>query len=167
MAALARLQEERKQWRKDHPPGMVAKPMTRADGSVDLFVWECKVPGLKGTVCEGGVFPCTVKFSPEHPHKPPYVSMPMGFFHVNVFPDGGVCLSILKEVVPGHLGDVSAWRPNFTITTILVAIQELLSNPNFGSLANKEVYHLKKRSPSDYVQRMKEQTAKYTPRDDE
>lgn len=46
-----------------------------------------------------------------------------GFFHVNIFDDGGVCLSILKDVVPEHLGDVSGWRPSFTVTTILVAIQ--------------------------------------------
>ncbi|GIL73724.1 hypothetical protein Vretimale_5390 [Volvox reticuliferus] len=166
MAALARLSEERKNWRKDHPPGMVAKPITRKDGSTDMFEWECKIPGLKGTFCEGGLFPCTVKFSTEHPHKPPRVYMPMGFFHVNVFQDGGVCLSVLKEVVPGHLGDVSGWRPNFTIKTILVAVQELLSNPNFGSIANPQVHCMNKRSGQAYLKRMREQTAQYTPKDE-
>ncbi|EFJ46833.1 hypothetical protein VOLCADRAFT_81731 [Volvox carteri f. nagariensis] len=167
MAAQARLVEERKDWRKDHPPGMVAKPATRSDGSTNMFEWECKVPGLKDTFCEGGMFPLTIKFSPEHPHKPPRVYMPRGFFHVNVFEDGGVCLSILKEVVPGHLGDVSGWRPNFTVKTILVAIQELLSNPNFGSVANMQVHAMKKRSQKEYLRQMREQTTKYTPKDDE
>ncbi|GFR50828.1 hypothetical protein Agub_g13101 [Astrephomene gubernaculifera] len=167
MAALARLAEERKMWRKDHPPGMVAKPTTKPDGSTDMFQWECKIPGIKGTFCEGGLFPCTIRFSPEHPHKPPLVFMPRGFLHVNVFENGGVCLSILKEVVPGHLGEVSGWRPNFTVKTILVAVQELLSNPNFGSIANDAAYHLNKRSPKEYVQRMKEQTLKYAPKDED
>lgn len=36
---------------------------------------------------------------------------------------GGVCLSILKEVVPKHLGDVSGWRPSFTVKQILIAMQ--------------------------------------------
>ncbi|GIL49352.1 hypothetical protein Vafri_5655 [Volvox africanus] len=166
MAALARLAEERKNWRKDHPPGMVAKPITRTDGSTDMFEWECKIPGLKGTFCDGGLFPCTVKFSPEHPHKPPGVFMPNGFFHVNVFPNGGVCLSVLKEVVPGHLGDVSGWRPDFTIKTIMVAVQELLSNPNFGSIANSQVYQLKRQNEKDYLKRMREQTEQYTPKDE-
>ncbi|PNW88213.1 hypothetical protein CHLRE_01g019450v5 [Chlamydomonas reinhardtii] len=166
-AAASRLQEERRQWRKDHPPGMTAKPTTAKDGSTDIFVWDCKVPGMKGTFCEGGLFPFTIKFSPEHPHKPPLVFMPKGFFHVNVFDDGGVCLSILKEVVPKHLGDVSGWRPSFTVKQILIAMQELLSSPNFGSVANFAVAHLKARSEKEYLQRMKDQTAKYKAEDDE
>ncbi|KXZ42639.1 hypothetical protein GPECTOR_128g542 [Gonium pectorale] len=226
MAAQARLAEERKLWRKDHPPGMVAKPSTRPDGSVDLFCWDCRIPGLKGTYCEGGMFPVTIRFSAEHPHKPPQVQrhrshrdapsrpalapaslataaaaaaasgaglapggagagagstsgggaacqgpgsvfMPKGFLHVNVFDNGGVCLSILKEVVPGHLGDVSGWRPNFTVKAILVAVQELLSSPNFGSIANWAAHDINKRSAKEYAQRMKAQTEKYIPKEED
>eukprot|EP00198_Chlamydomonas_reinhardtii_P000164 XP_001689499.1 predicted protein [Chlamydomonas reinhardtii] len=187
-AAASRLQEERRQWRKDHPPGMTAKPTTAKDGSTDIFVWDCKVPGMKGTFCEGGLFPFTIKFSPEHPHKPPLVFMPKGFFHVNVFDDGGVCLSILKEVVPKHLGDVSGWRPSFTVKQILIAMQVGLDTMQvcahagrasglirgtgfrfgcFGSVANFAVAHLKARSEKEYLQRMKDQTAKYKAEDDE
>ncbi|KAG2447222.1 hypothetical protein HYH02_007962 [Chlamydomonas schloesseri] len=146
---------------------MTAKPVTLKDGSTDMFQWECKVPGLKGTFCEGGLFPFTIKFSPEHPHKPPRVYMPKGFFHVNVFEDGSVCLSILKEVVPGHLGDVSGWRASFTVKQILIAMQELLSSPNFGSIANWAVHGLKAKSEKEYLQRMKDQTAKYKAEDDD
>lgn len=166
-ATLARLAEERKLWRKDHPPDMVAKPLTRPDGSVDLMIWECKIPGLKGTACEGGVFPCTIRFHPEHPKQPPQVHMPEGFFHVNVFPSGGVCLSILKETVPDHLGEVTGWRPSFTVKTILLAVQELLSNPNFGSVANDVVYHMHYKQPKEYERRVREQTAKYAVTDEE
>ncbi|KAG2493635.1 hypothetical protein HYH03_008152 [Edaphochlamys debaryana] len=159
--ALARLQEERKMWRKDHPPGFVAKPRTKDDGSVDMFVWDCKFPGQKGTYCEGGLFPCTIFFSKEHPAKPPGVFMPKGFFHVNVFDNGGICLSILKEVVPGHLGDVSGWRPNFTVKTILTSVQELLCHPNFGSVACPAAYELNRKDPGAYLKRQKAQTLQY------
>ena len=38
--AQARLSEERKCWRKDHPFGFFAKPMKKDDGTMDLMHWE-------------------------------------------------------------------------------------------------------------------------------
>ncbi|OEL33708.1 hypothetical protein BAE44_0005272 [Dichanthelium oligosanthes] len=46
--ARGRLAEERKSWRKSHPHGFVAKPATLPDGSVNLMVWNCIVPGKQG-----------------------------------------------------------------------------------------------------------------------
>jgi len=48
--ARARLAEERKEWRKDHPFGFHAKPMKNADGSMNMMKWECGIPG-KEKVC--------------------------------------------------------------------------------------------------------------------
>ncbi|KAJ9577820.1 hypothetical protein L9F63_025317, partial [Diploptera punctata] len=45
--AVARLAEERKAWRKDHPFGFVARPMKNVDGSLNLMNWECAIPGKK------------------------------------------------------------------------------------------------------------------------
>jgi len=42
-----RLQEERKQWRKDHPYGFYAKP-ENTDGGLNLMVWNVGIPGPKG-----------------------------------------------------------------------------------------------------------------------
>lgn len=46
--ARGRLAEERKSWRKNHPHGFVAKPETLPDGSVNLMVWHCTIPGKAG-----------------------------------------------------------------------------------------------------------------------
>ncbi|KAF9619254.1 hypothetical protein IFM89_005808 [Coptis chinensis] len=46
--ARGRLAEERKAWRKNHPHGFVAKPETAADGSVNLMIWQCSIPGKTG-----------------------------------------------------------------------------------------------------------------------
>ncbi|KAG1354669.1 hypothetical protein COCNU_07G007810 [Cocos nucifera] len=46
--ARGRLAEERKAWRKNHPHGFVAKPETLQDGSVNLMVWNCIIPGKQG-----------------------------------------------------------------------------------------------------------------------
>ncbi|KDO84098.1 hypothetical protein CISIN_1g031420mg [Citrus sinensis] len=68
--ARGRLTEERKAWRKNHPHGFVAKPETK-DGSVNLMIWECIIPGKTGTDWEGGYFPLTLYFSEDYPSKPP------------------------------------------------------------------------------------------------
>lgn len=48
--ALARLSEERKSWRKDHPFGFVARPVKNADGTFNLMNWECAIPGKKSVI---------------------------------------------------------------------------------------------------------------------
>ncbi|GJU04932.1 SUMO-conjugating enzyme SCE1 [Tanacetum coccineum] len=46
--ARGRLTEERKAWRKNHPHGFVAKPESLPDGTVNLMVWHCTIPGKAG-----------------------------------------------------------------------------------------------------------------------
>lgn len=64
--AIARLGEERKAWRKDHPyvsnsfhtqnrtifnsilsQGFVARPTKNPDGTLNLMLWDCAIPGKK------------------------------------------------------------------------------------------------------------------------
>ena len=55
----SRLAQERKDWRKDHPHGFIAKPSTTRDAKGDvttnLRVWDCKIPGKPDTPWAGGV----------------------------------------------------------------------------------------------------------------
>ncbi|XP_057806661.1 SUMO-conjugating enzyme SCE1 isoform X1 [Salvia miltiorrhiza] len=132
--ARGRLTEERKSWRKNHPHGFVAKPETLPDGTVNLMVWHCTIPGKAGTDWEGGYYPLTMHFSEDYPSKPPKCKFPQGFFHPNVYPSGTVCLSILNED--------SGWRPAITVKQILVGIQDLLDQPNPSDPAQTEGYHM-------------------------
>ncbi|MEW5303544.1 MAG: hypothetical protein WDW36_006225 [Sanguina aurantia] len=116
MSAKDRLLQERKSWRKDHPFSFVAKPSDLPDGSSDMMLWKCKVPGKAGTSWEGGLYP---------PASPP------GFFHPNVYPGGQVCLSILNDD-PDMCG---AWKASISIKEVLLGLQELLHNPNVNSPA--------------------------------
>ncbi|KAB2070519.1 hypothetical protein ERO13_A08G150600v2 [Gossypium hirsutum] len=151
--ARSRLAEERKAWRKNHPHGFVAKPETRADGSVDLMVWHCVIPGKKGTDWEGGYFPLTLNFSEEYPSKPPKCKFPNGFFHPNVYPSGIVCLSILSER--------RGWRPSITVKQILVGIQDLLDQPNATDAAQTEGHQLYVSNPNEYRKRIQQQVLQY------
>jgi ubiquitin-conjugating enzyme E2 I len=71
--AQGRLKEERKTWRRDHPFGFWARPISspQGDGSLDLMTWETGIPGKKGTDWEGGVYTVRMEFSEEYPSKPP------------------------------------------------------------------------------------------------
>ena len=71
--AQARLSEERKAWRKDHPFGFIARPMKNIDGALNLTVWEYAIPGKKGTPWEGGLYKGQMIFKDEYPTSPPKV----------------------------------------------------------------------------------------------
>lgn len=60
----------RKQWRRDHPFGFVAKPARNAQGGLDLKTWECAIPGKPNTLWEGGLFKMKVAF-PDGKQTPP------------------------------------------------------------------------------------------------
>lgn len=153
--ARGRLAEERKAWRKNHPHGFVAKPETSTDGSVNLMVWHCTIPGKAGTDWDGGYYPLTLHFSEDYPSKPPKCKFPQGFFHPNVYPSGTVCLSILNED--------SGWRPAITVRQILVGIQDLLDQPNPLDPAQTDGYQLFIQDPVEYKKRVRQQAKQYPP----
>ncbi|EGG14906.1 putative E2 enzyme Ubc9 [Cavenderia fasciculata] len=127
--ALSRLTEERKLWRKDHPYGFYARPLTNPDGTTNMFIWQCGIPGVEKTIWEGGVYPMTIEFSEDYPSRPPKCRFPKDFFHPNVYPSGTVCLSIVNDD-----GD---WKPSISVKQILCGIQDLLNAPNPKSPAQQ------------------------------
>ncbi len=106
--AKERLLQERRNWRKEHPFGFIAKPMMKdKEESPDLFVWECKIPGKKESPWEGGIYKVIIEFTEDYPNKPPKCKFTPVLFHPNIYPSGTVCLSILNED--------EDWRPSLTI----------------------------------------------------
>ncbi|KAF1820305.1 ubiquitin-conjugating enzyme [Dissoconium aciculare CBS 342.82] len=144
---IARLQEERKQWRRDHPFGFVARPAKDAKGGLDLKKWDCAVPGKEKTMWEGGLFKLEVTFPDEYPTKPPKCKFVPPLFHPNVYPSGTVCLSILNEE--------EGWKPAITIKEILLGIQFLLDEVNPDSPAQADAYNLYKKDRVAYERKVR------------
>ncbi|CAG8558071.1 8243_t:CDS:2 [Ambispora leptoticha] len=144
----ARLTEERKQWRKDHPYGFYARPIKTANG-LDLMNWEVGIPGKPGTPWEGGTYKIIMAFPEDYPSKPPKCKFTPPLFHPNVYPSGTVCLSILNEE--------EAWKPAITIKQILLGIQDLLNDPNPESPAQSDAYMLYKKDRKEYEMRIRRQ----------
>jgi len=155
MGSLARqrLAAERKNWRKDHPHGFSAKPINNSDGSANLMLWTCSIPGKPTTLWDNGLFPLSMEFSEEYPSQPPKCKFPAGFFHPNVFPSGTVCLSILD--------DTKDWKPSITIKQLLLGIQDLLDSPNPADPAQEKAFYLYRDNRDEYVRRVKAQTLQY------
>jgi ubiquitin-conjugating enzyme E2 I len=127
--AVARLEQERKRWRQDHPPGFIARPQRLPNGEMNLFAWDCLIPGRDDTVWAGGFFPLLLQFPATYPSAPPVAKFVPPLPHVNVFPSGTICLSILHEN--------EGWKPSMNLRQILVGVQELLDNPNPESPAHE------------------------------
>ncbi|KAK9456208.1 ubiquitin-conjugating enzyme/RWD-like protein [Dipodascopsis uninucleata] len=151
---LNRLQEERKQWRKDHPFGFYARPNKASDGSLDLMNWSVGIPGKPNTLWAGGLYKLTISFPEEYPTKPPKCRFAPNFWHPNVYPSGTVCLSILNED--------EAWKPAITIKQILLGIQDLLDDPNPDSPAQADAFNAFKRDRALYERRVRQQAKEYT-----
>ncbi|CAB9503834.1 SUMO-conjugating enzyme UBC9 [Seminavis robusta] len=152
--AQGRLQEERKNRRKDHPYGFFARPEPSGEGSSNIMKWNAGFPGKKGTDWEAGVYKVSMDFSAEYPAKPPKCKFVPPLFHPNVYPSGMICLSILND---GEEGD---WRPAISIKQILLGIQYLLDNPNPASPSQSEAIHLYTNDKPAYKQRVRPEAEK-------
>jgi len=145
----SRLLHQRKLWRKNPPYGFFARPAKRLDGTLDLMIWQCGVPGPRDTPWEGGLYKLRMIFKPDYPTTPPKCVFEPPLFHPNVYPSGTVCLSLLDED--------KDWCPNITIKQILMGIQHLLNEPNIEDPAQAEAYNVYCHSPEEYVKRVREQ----------
>ena len=168
MAARGRLQSERKALRQDrgwirnpqNPRGFEAKPSLNADGTQNLMVWDCAIPGKDGTPWEGGLVPLVLRFTDDYATAPPTAAFKLlpgtnkPLFHPNVYPDGRICLNVLK---PASQGGV--WTPAHTIKTVLIAIQRLLETPNNDDAAQAEARSVYGRDRAEYERRVRAQMA--------
>lgn len=154
--AQSRLREERKAWRKEKPFGFWARPVSAADGTLDIMKWEAGIPGKESTPWAGGEYYLTMTFNEDYPTKPPKCVFEPVLFHPNIYPSGTVCLSILNEE--------KDWRPNITIKQMLLAIQDLLNNPNPKDPAQTEPFHMYIRSREEYETRVRKEVKNHPPR---
>eukprot|EP01120_Amphizonella_sp_Union-15-10_P013791 TRINITY_DN6498_c0_g1_i1.p1 TRINITY_DN6498_c0_g1~~TRINITY_DN6498_c0_g1_i1.p1 ORF type:complete len:152 (-),score=13.44 TRINITY_DN6498_c0_g1_i1:60-515(-) len=140
-SAQLRLLSDYKSFLQDPPEGCSASP---ADES-NLFLWNASIFGPEGP-WEGGIFSLRLKFPEDFPGKPPQVRFTTDIFHPNVYNDGSLCLDIIQD----------KWSPVFTVSTILLSIQSLLTDPNITSPANPVAARLFRDDPKEYYKRVRE-----------
>nr|XP_020144205.1 ubiquitin-conjugating enzyme E2 U isoform X4 [Microcebus murinus] len=90
--------------------------------SEDLMKWEAEIRGLQNTISHELVFQLTMDFTTEYSYVPPVVKFKPIPFHPNVNPQTGrPCIDFLDNP--------SKWNERYTLSSILLALQVMLSNP--------------------------------------
>lgn len=165
MAAENRLRAERKSWRQDHPFNFVAKPVTKPDGSQNLFEWDCRVPARESSVWYPGIFPGRLTFTAEYPERPPtFQFLPIDgkpLFHPNIFNDGKICMSIINPPESTHAyGKGGNWSISVTIKQVLQGVQMFLDESTSRASGREEAYDLYNNNRAEYNKRVKQQVAR-------
>ena len=136
-AITRRLLRDLKGLERDPPFGISAAPKGN-----NIMLWNAVICGPKETPFEDGTFKLTIEFSEEYPFKPPEVKFVSKMFHPNIFEEDGQ--------VDIH------WSPAYNVSTILVSIQALLSDPNLICLpANRLAGQLFREDKREYLKRAK------------
>jgi len=137
-----RLMSDYKAITEDPPEGVSAAPAN----DDDLYSWDATIFGPEDCTWEGGIFPLKLKFSEEYPSKPPKVRFTSHIFHPNVYGDGTLCLDIIQD----------KWKPIYNVSTILISIRSLLTDPNIASPANPVAAALFKDNQKEYKKRVRQ-----------
>jgi len=105
----------------------------------NIYEWIVYIEGPKETAYEGGIFQAKLSFPEDYPMSPPTLRFYTEFWHPNVYHDGRVCISILHPPVEDDTSGErpeERWRPCQTVSTVLISVISLLSDPNISSPAN-------------------------------
>ena len=145
--ALKRIQKELIEFNKEEPEGFTARPVDDSD----MFKWEASLVGPENSPYEGGTFQLSMEFPKDFPFRPPKVEFTTKVYHPNVKSTGTICLDILKD----------AWSPDISVSKILLAIQNLLINPNIDHPLEPEIAKQYTDDRAKYDETAKEWTEKY------
>ena len=116
-----------------------------------MFKWDASLTGPENSPYEGGTFELTMEFPKDYPFRPPKVEFTTKVYHPNVKNTGTICLDILKD----------AWSPDISVSQILIAIQNLLINPNIDHPLEPDIAKLYKDDKGAYEKTAKEWTKKH------
>ncbi|KAK9148885.1 hypothetical protein Scep_007642 [Stephania cephalantha] len=123
-----RLQKELKLLLSDPPHGVslpaISPDAAATSSSSSLSTIDAQIEGLEGTVYAKGVFGIRIQIPERYPFQPPNVTFTTPIYHPNIDNGGRICLDIL------NLPPKGAWQPSMNISTILISIGLLLSEPN-------------------------------------
>ena len=145
--ALKRIQKELAEFNKEPPEGFSAGP----EDESDMFKWVASITGPEESPYEGGTFNLSMEFPKDFPFKPPKVEFTTKVYHPNVKSTGTICLDILKD----------AWSPDISVSKILMAIQNLLINPNIEHPLEPEIANQYKDNRKAYDETAKQWTEQY------
>nr|KAF6384086.1 ubiquitin conjugating enzyme E2 U [Pipistrellus kuhlii] len=132
------LQRDLRELEENKYKGIVAFPV-----SEDQMTWEARIEGLKDTIWQGILLRLTITFTPEYNLAPPVVKFKTIPFHPNVDQNTGQpCIDFLDNP--------RKWKASYTLSSILLTLQVMLSNPVLEKPVNLEAAQILTESESMY-----------------
>ncbi len=111
----------------------------------DMYHWEVILYGPADSLYEGYQFKLDVKLPNDYPFSAPRIKFLSPILHVNINNKGDICLDILKD----------KWAASQNITSIMLSIILLLSQPNPDDPFNSELAQLYRENKNKYVDMIK------------
>ncbi|KAG1652510.1 Ubiquitin-conjugating enzyme E2 T [Nymphon striatum] len=124
-----------------------------SEDSFDKF--EASIIGSKATPYENGIFKLEIVLPNNYPFEPPKVRFLTSIYHPNIDSGGRICLDALKMPPQGN------WKPSLNISSILLSIQLLMSEPNPEDPLMAEIAHEFKYNSKQFAETAKLWTLKY------
>lgn len=116
-----------------------------------LLEWDAWLEGPLGTPYAGGLFKLALSFPEAYPFQPPHAEFVTPCYHPNISDRGKICLNVLKE----------EWSPMLTVSSLLLCISALLSQPNAEDPLNVEAADTLARNPARFEQMAREWTKRH------
>ncbi|XP_048718069.1 ubiquitin-conjugating enzyme E2 U isoform X3 [Caretta caretta] len=134
------LEREYLEYKEDNIFGIFVTPIKD-----NLLEWLAEVQGLKDSLWEGAVLQLSIKYTEEYNSVPPTVMFNTIPFHPNVDQHSGrPCIDFLENP--------KEWNGKLTMSSILLAVQVMLSNPELENAVNVEAAEMLKNNISLYRQ---------------
>nr|XP_051713638.1 ubiquitin-conjugating enzyme E2 U isoform X2 [Oryctolagus cuniculus] len=119
------LEKHFQEFRENNYTGITAFPT-----SEDMMEWEAEIEGLQDSMWQGLIFELTIDFTPEYNFVPPVVKFRTIPFHPNDPYTGQPCIDFLDNP--------EKWNTSYTLSSILLTLQVMLSNPGLEQPVNLE-----------------------------
>jgi len=112
----------------------------------DIYHWEVLLYGPEGSLYDGYQFKLDIKIPINYPFSAPRVKFITPIQHVNINQEGDICLDILNN----------KWLSVQNLTTIMVSIIALLSEPNPDDPFNSRLAELYRTNKKEYTRQITE-----------
>ena len=91
---------------------------------VQFVLYVLFVKGASNTPYSGGRWLIEFMYPDNYPFSPPLVRFLTPIYHPNIDSTGRICLDVL------NLPPKGCWSPSYTVSSLLLSLQALLSDPN-------------------------------------
>jgi len=124
-----------------------------------IFEWTVALIVLNpDSLYYGGYFKAIMKFPRNYPYEPPSFRFTRPLWHPNVYPDGGLCISILHQPGEDTMSGEEAgerWSPVQRVESVLISVISLLDDAEVSSPANVDAGVMLRKDPAAYKERVK------------